>query len=86
VLHTLQIPEPLDFSQLRCEIAPDGRLLYRPAPLRAFAIANCLDPDVLIADENWACEVLYEWYLAHRSAGGMIDAAIELVLIRLAAL
>ena len=54
----------------------DGALRFLPAPLREFALLNGIDPD-LVGDQDWAATAIGTWYVAHREAGGDLDAAAE---------
>jgi hypothetical protein len=60
-----------------------GGLHYAPEPLVAFCRANGLDVGMTLGDEDAACALICEWYLAHREAGGDKDAACEAILARL---
>ena len=45
-------------------------------------MANGLDPDQVLADEDQACELICNWYVLHREAGGAGDPAVESILQR----
>lgn len=74
------LPNGLAFADLDLEYAPTAGFRYLPAPLGGFALRNGLDPEALIADENHACELIADWYVLHRQAGGDADPAAEAAL------
>ncbi len=82
---SISIPPGVDFADLQLEREPvTQRLLCRPAVLAALFHANELD--TLVNDEDVACWLIAELYLAHRTAGGVPDPAAEEILVEVAAL
>ena len=80
--HQLLVPEGLHFSELKLEREPGTkRLLYAATPLADLCRYNGFDPTTTFADEDLACWLICEWYVAHRSHGGALDVVAELILV-----
>jgi hypothetical protein len=75
------------FADLALEREPvTRRLRFAPAPLAQLCRANGLDPATTFADEDLACWLICEWYLAHLEAGGEPDQIVEDILAEVAEL
>ena len=80
---TLKVSAGLDFTSLELEVEPvTDRLLFLPSPLGKFCVANGLDTEHVLADEDQACEVICNWYVLHREAGGKADTEVESIVQR----
>jgi len=80
----LRIPADLHFADLALELRGNGGLLFLPAPLGKMCLSNGLDPELVLADEDWSCWLITGWYLVHRQAGGEPDPAAEEAMRRVA--
>lgn len=75
------IPYGLEFSSLKLKITPSEELEYDLAPLEAVARESGLAADYFATQpEREAAAVIAQWYLHHRAAGGVQDAAAEQML------
>lgn len=74
----LNIPDGSAFSDLELTREPGtGRWQFARVPLIAICIANGLDAEAALADDNFARGLIREWYRAHCKAGGSRDALVE---------
>ena len=75
------IPDGLQFADLELEREPlTNRLLYKPGPFARLLRANELDLQNFFNDEDIACWLVAEFYLAHRADGGKPDPVAEDIL------
>ena len=76
----LRLISSIGFAELQLEYMSETALLYLSAPLGEFAPRNGLNPEAVIADEDRVCELIADWYVLHREAGGDADPAAEAAL------
>ena len=76
----LRLITTVTFAELNLEYTPEGGFRYLPAPLGEFALRAGLNPEVIIADEDRACELIAEWYVLYRETNGDADPAAEAAL------
>ena len=80
-------PENFSFADLELERAPGTkRLLYKPEPLAALLAANRIDAVNIFNNEDLSAWLIAEWYVEHRSMGGVPDPVAEEILVEVAAL
>jgi hypothetical protein len=72
-------------AEFTLELDDAGALHYLPEPLAACRRANGLDVGMTLGNEDLACMLVTEWYLAHRTSGGGPDLNVETILRRLLA-
>ena len=79
------VPKGLNFADLALEReAVTHRLLFLPWHLGELCLVNGLDPEAVLASGDLSCELICEWYVAHRQTGGDPDPVAEEILAEVA--
>lgn len=72
---TIQIPEDLDFSELRLARDPDGMVSFDWSPIARICEASGIDVAVFRgAPEDNVASLITAWYREHLARGGARDA------------
>lgn len=72
--HTLQVPDDLDFAQLKLARDSDGAVSFDWTPIERLCSVNGLDVEIFRAGpEDNISGLVIAWYMAHLEAGGAPD-------------